>query len=205
MGAGGLAWANSQTTSSVGTPAPHGDLGLRVSYVGVLVSNPGSDMSFQDRLTQTKLAWETFLTSPVVGVGPGYDFAWTDTSGFRYDGFSMDTPLIYLAKFGLIGLIPMLLFVAASLRLVLALWRRRQSTSSEFLTVGGYGIALGVTAILVSPMEDKGVAFALILLVGFGCRALIDGSQGASVDVLASPGGGPVKLGEGLSPSEYQG
>ena len=207
IGALGLAWANGQplldlghvlgdqSTSPQATPAPHGDLGVRVSDVGTLISNPGSDRSFQERLTQTKLAWDTFLTSPLVGVGPGYGFEWTDTSDLKHDEFTMDTPLIYLAKFGLVGLIPLMVFVVASLRLAFALWRTRQSNRSEFLAIAGFGLVLGVLGILVSPMEDKGVAFGAILLVGLGCRAL---SQGAQTPKGVLPG----TTGGALEPSE---
>ncbi len=171
--------------------APPNELVGRVNTVGSLLTNPGADQSLQERLSQTKAAWQAFLTSPLVGVGPGYTFPWTGSSGLAHNDFTLDTPLVYIAKFGLVGLIPLLLFAAAYLRLTRELWRRRPRTEVELLAVAGYGIVLCAISVLGAPMEDKGVSFAIILLVGLGCRALIRDDQEESSETRLSPAAMP--------------
>lgn len=166
--------------------APNG-LQNRLVDTGSLLTDPGSDASFQDRWTETTVAWQAFLTSPLAGVGPGYSFLWTRTGNIQVSAYTLDTPVIYLAKFGLVGLIPLLLFAAAYLRMILALWRQRSESEIEFLAICGYGIVLVLTSLLGSPMEDKGVSFAAILLIAFGCRALVTADQDG-------PAKGPLDL-----------
>jgi hypothetical protein len=161
--------------ASASTTPPPNELGTRINGVSSLVADPGSDQSLQERWSQTKSAWRAFLTSPIVGVGPGYGFEWTDSASHARSAYTLDTPLVYLAKFGLVGLFPLILFVAALLRLILALWAARTQAEVELLAVAGYGILLAASSALGAQMEDKGVSFALILLVGFGCTALIRG------------------------------
>jgi hypothetical protein len=153
------------------TPVPD-RLAQRVGQVGSLIADPGSNQSFQDRLAQTKAAWQAFVGSPLVGVGPGYDFRWTRTSKWVVDAYTMDTPLIYLAKFGLLGLVPLVLFTAAYLRLALEL-RRRQEARVEYLAVVGFGLVLAVLGMLGCPIEDKGASFGLIFVLALGARALV--------------------------------
>jgi hypothetical protein len=178
LGASAIAWIGPGAAPSAPATDPASpNLGQRIEGVGTLILDPGSDFSFQERSTQTKVAWEAFLANPLLGVGPGYSFAWTGFGGAEHHQYTLDTPLIYLAKFGVLGLIPFLLFVTASLRMVLSLWRRRSEAETEFLSICGYGIVLVATGVLVSPMEDKGVAFATILLVAFACRVLTKGGE----------------------------
>ncbi len=166
----------------------------RLSDTGSLLTDPGSDQSFQQRWTQTQTAWQAFLASPLVGVGPGYSFVWQRTQSVVVSAYTMDTPLIYLAKFGLLGLIPLALFVAAYARLILATWRRPGS-EIEFLALSGFAIVLMLTSVLGSPIEDKGVSFATILLVAFGCRTLVrsEGDSAEPVSLTSDPERRPVR------------
>lgn len=166
--------------TSAATPAPD-RLGSRVSQLGSLVTDPGSDQSFQERLAQTRVAWDTFVSNPLVGVGPGYDFEWTNASNKKVDAFTLDTPLVYLAKFGLLGFIPLVLFAAAYLRLALELWRRHQGARIEYLAVVGFALVLVVECLQGSPVEDKGTSFVLILLIAIGLRALLQPAPASQV------------------------
>jgi hypothetical protein len=178
---GQQAVASGQPAAASGQPTPPPNkLNERLTNVGTLVTDPGADQSLQERWSQTKVAWQAFLRSPLVGVGPGYGFVWTNSSGMVVNAFTLDTPVVYLAKFGLVGLIPLLLFVTAYLRLLILLWRRRSQSATEFLAVAGFGILLAAETFLGAQMEDKGVSLALILLIGFGCRTLIQQKQEAS-------------------------
>lgn len=160
---------------SKGTNNPGGDrsIGERVGGVAILLTDPGSDPSFKDRITQTGNDWRDFVGNPVFGVGPGYTFTWLDSYGNEHSAITQDTPVIYLAKFGLVGLIPVGLFVAAYLGLLRGIRRAGEAARRQFLAVLGYGIVLVATVPLGSPMEDKGVSFAMIIILGLGCGALL--------------------------------
>jgi hypothetical protein len=178
------------------TATPPDRIAQRVNELGSLINDPGSDQSLQERLTQTKVAWHTFVGSPLEGVGPGYDFQWTRTSKKVVDAYTMDTPLIYLAKFGLLGLVPLVLFIAAYLRLTLELWRRRQEARIEYLAVVGFALVLAVLSLQGSPIEDKGASFALILVLALGLRALV------RRDPASELAGAPLRVGEPEGTSE---
>jgi hypothetical protein len=162
----------SGTSAATATQPPLLGLDQRVGAVGNLVADPGSDQSMQERVAQTKVAWRAFTSSPLVGVGPGYTFRWVNSANLVDQTFSLDTPVVYLAKFGLLGLVPVALFAAAYLRLALAL-RRPKQARIEYLAVIGYLIVLGIASIQGSPVEDKGASFALILVLALGLQGLI--------------------------------
>jgi hypothetical protein len=170
------------------TPAPD-RLGQRISEIGTLITNPESDPSLQERLSQMKVAWQAFTSSPLLGVGPGYSFQWTNSGNKVVSTPTLDTPLIYLAKFGLLGLVPLALFAAACLRLAFELWRQRERVRIEYLTVVGFAFVLVVLGIQSFPFEDKGASFALILVLALGVSGLI----------RQDPAGGlaaPLRVGE---------
>jgi hypothetical protein len=172
------------------TATPNTELTTRLNGVGRLLVDPGSDPSFQSRWLQTGVAWQAFLTSPLVGVGPGYGFVWTDTPGGTHDEFTLDTPLVYLAKFGLLGLIPLALFVAAYVRLAVALRRRGLRAQSEYSVMIGYGITLVIAEALGAPIEEKGTSFALIFVVALGVHALV--RQAPASEIAEAP----LRIGE---------
>lgn len=152
------------------TPTQIRNLSERLGGVGLLVADPASDHSLQERWTQTQAAGKVLASSPIVGVGPGHGFEWTDSVNKGHDDFTLDTPLVYLAKFGLLGLGPLGLFVAAYLRLMLAL-RKYAAARMEYLLMAGYGIIFIVLGALGSPMEDKGASFGLVFVLTLGLRA----------------------------------
>ena len=159
-----------QASPSSSAPDPFAQ---RVQGLGTLLTDPGSDQSFQERVTQTKVALQAFSSSPIVGVGPGYAFEWTDIGKQKLSSFTLDTPFLYLAKFGLLGLVPLGFFAAAYLRLILKLRRTQPRARVEFLAVAGFALVLVASGILNVPMEDKGASFALIFVVALGARLLI--------------------------------
>lgn len=139
-------------------------LGDRFGSIFTLVGNPSSDGSIKERVAQYRAAWALFVSSPIVGVGPGHSIKWIDVSGYPRTGFTADTPLVMPAKFGLLGILvflgPVLAYgstVRASLR--------RDRRSAITLTLVGYGVWTLVSLGLGFPIEDKGVSLALILLL----------------------------------------
>lgn len=141
----------------------------------------GQDMSGRVRLGFTHDAYATFAESPLMGGGVGSTAV-------------VDTPLVYLAKFGLLG----------TLVLFGVLWSIARSTTAvrggawfEDLT-----IARGVIACWLfllpsgAPTEDKGFGLGvalLVILVGTGARALSSDSLEASARPARAPGLRPVK------------
>ena len=152
---------------------PETGYGHGVPGVETLLTDPGSDPSFQERVLQTRVAWDTFATNPLLGVGPGYIFHWKSTANVPLAWPTLDTPLVYVAKFGILGVMLLALLVVAYLRLTLELWRRRQAAQMEFLTMAGFALVLLMLGIQYFPLEDKGASFALILVLALGLRSLL--------------------------------
>jgi hypothetical protein len=182
-------------TSTPAPPAPN-PLGQRVSSVGTLITDPGADPSIQERLSQTKVAWHAFTSSPWLGVGPGYSFQWTNSGNQVVNTPTLDTPLTYLAKFGLLGLIPLMFFAYAYLQLIVELSRRRREARIEYLALVGFALVVAVVGVQYFPIEDKGASFALILVIALGLQGLV---RPRPPNELTSPiaiAGGHVDAGE---------
>jgi hypothetical protein len=152
------------------TPSVVGD---RFGSLPGVIGNLASDPSFKERLAQYEAAWALFVSSPVVGVGPGHPIEWIDVSGYPRTGWTADTPLVMPAKFGLLGILIFLgAGVAYSSTVLLALRRDRRSAIT--LTLVGFGVWTIVGLPLGFPVEDKGASLALMLLLAlaFAERAL---------------------------------
>ncbi|MEX0631021.1 MAG: O-antigen ligase family protein [Chloroflexota bacterium] len=146
------------------TPGPN-VLGDRFGTLPELVNDPGADPSITERVAQYEAAWALFVSSPIVGVGPGHSIDWVDVSGYPRTGFTADTPLVMPAKFGLLGILVILgaaVAYAATARTAL----RRDSRSVTTLALVGYGAWTILGLPLGFPIEDKGASLALMLLLG---------------------------------------
>jgi hypothetical protein len=132
-----------------------------------LVSQTGSssDESYEDRLAQTRVAWHAFQESPVLGVGPGHLFEWTDPSGNELSATVIDTPVEYLAKFGIVGLWPMLVLVWATARTLRLLRLRTGRRTVPQLAIVGLAGAFVIWWALGVPFNDKGFASGFLLLL----------------------------------------
>jgi hypothetical protein len=128
------------------------------------------DQSYLERRTQTDAAWEVFRKYPLLGAGPGYPISWVDSSGLVVSGPNLDTPVSYLAKFGLVGVLPLLALVWGYWR---ALARMHAATGErtvpQLALIGFAGILVG-SSVLSVPFEDKGLASALVLLFALAAR-----------------------------------
>jgi hypothetical protein len=151
-------------SSMLPTPTAPNVLGDRFGSLPGVLGNPASDASFRERFAQYEAAWELFVSSPILGVGPGHSIDWIDVSGYPRTGFTADTPLVVPAKFGVLGI---LVFLGAALAYGLnvrtALKQDRRSGIS--LTLVGYGVLAVVGLPLGFLFEDKGASLALILLL----------------------------------------
>jgi hypothetical protein len=116
----------------------------------------------QERIAQTKVAFQAFTAHPVLGVGLGERFVWTMPSGTPVVTFNLDTTVSYAAKFGLVGIV--------ALAGVGWTWVRLASESPrvERVVTSASLAFLAVTVCLfplATPMEDKGFSFGLMFLL----------------------------------------
>lgn len=132
----------------------------RLASVPSLVHGASQDQSFQERQVQTHEALQLIRQHPLLGVGPGHLYRWTTPSGVPRQRFSIDSGLAYFAKFGIAGAFTWLLLL---LTIWKALCRGRQGVASDALR--GFVVFLAAWSVLQAPLEDKGTAFALILLL----------------------------------------
>lgn len=138
--------------------------GSRIGTLPGVLGNPASDPSFRERVSQYEAAWVLFVSSPIVGVGPGHSIDWVNVSGRPRTGFTADTPLVLPAKFGLLGIL-VLMGTAAAYGNTVRTALRRSRRSAITLTLVGYGALTLAIIPLGFPFEDKGGSLALILLL----------------------------------------
>jgi O-antigen ligase len=135
-----------------------------------VLRNPEFDASYRERQITTTLAWETFRSSPVVGVGPGHRFTYSvpyDSGSSRLRSpLVLDTALVTLAKFGLLGCIPIVFLLLGVFNFTHALLKRTRSRTALALT--GYLGILALALVLASPFDDKGFSFALMMFLALG-------------------------------------
>lgn len=142
----------------------------RLAAVRTLTDTPSLDPSFVERRRQTELAWNMFTAQPILGSGPGYKYAYRGVGRTPTETFNLDSPLAYLAKFGLMGL-GMLLSLAASIIGHLRRTRRQTDLSVERSALAAYCVlSLAWLGIVGSPFEDKGFSFGFLLLFGLSIQ-----------------------------------
>ncbi len=112
----------------------------------------------------TRIAWQSFLLAPLFGTGLGHEFSYMETPTREYRGLTMDTPVIVLAKFGVMGVLLSGVLAVAFFLLIRRMIHHGGATWRA-LTLIGYGAVLLALIPLGWPPEDKGTAFALIFLL----------------------------------------
>ena len=142
----------------------------RLGPLATVSADPGADPSYQERSVQTRLAWQTFISKPILGTGPGHSFAWEDSQGRPRVSFQVDTSLSVLAKFGIVGTT---LILALAIAFVLFL---RNAARGSGITVAQTALmCYAAMALLISPfavpLEDKGFSFGLLFLLALSLPA----------------------------------
>jgi O-antigen ligase len=135
-----------------------------------------SDASYIERRRQTHAAWEVFKSNPVLGSGPGTVFEWETIDRKSAADFLIDTPLTFPAKFGLLGLAILVFIIRQYWLFMRGLIRGREATAG-YLGLVGYLAIVVLSAIALSPFENKGFSFGLMLLLAL---VLSDVHQGRS-------------------------
>lgn len=125
-------------------------------------TDPHSDQGLQLRRIQTEAAVGLFKDAPVLGIGPGHPIKWSAPLGYRGDGYFVDSPAGFLAKFGILGLVALLAFVWLLGRF---LYESRARTTPSGLALIAFLVTTGVWSVLGTPFDDKGTALALSLLL----------------------------------------
>jgi hypothetical protein len=127
-------------------------------------SGTGMDNSYIERLRQTSVAWDTFKDDIVFGAGPGTIFQWVTVDRRLISSYLLDTPATFPAKFGLVGLLVLAFVLVKYVSFIRMVGRERVNDGTYFMLVGYAAIAVAST-LFYSPLEDKGFAFTLILIV----------------------------------------
>lgn len=160
---GQTAGPTGQPAAPTPTPKPN-PIGDRIDSIGDVIADPAGDASLAERIAQTRAAWEVFVSGPLLGTGPGHMIDWVSEVRGPRSGFNLDTPLIYLAKFGIVGLLAPSLLLSAFVITIRA--GRRRQADTAVATLVGVATVFGIAGLLNSPFEDKGLSFGLVLILG---------------------------------------
>jgi hypothetical protein len=130
-----------------------------------------SDPSILIRATQNETAYERFAMRPVLGAGPGIRFTFGHPiTHERVDsGFTLDSPLVFPAKFGIVGVVALLLLIGGYASLFKKL--RKAPNVAATALVGFAVVQLVRTIAIGSAIEDKGFTFGFLLLLALSLRA----------------------------------
>jgi hypothetical protein len=151
-------------------------IGERLGSVGTILVAPAGGQSLTERLAQTRAAFATFAANPLLGSGPGRLYSWTNASGKVVYTRTLDTPLMIAAEFGLLGALVLIALVSAFVWFI-RLMGRTLGRGPEYLSVIGLGSTFGLTSLLGPPMDDKGAAYALALVLTIALTAAAPGSN----------------------------
>lgn len=140
---------------------------LRVRFSSLLdPSNLPSDQSFRFRTVATHAAATVWAEHPVLGAGPGHLFRWVNplSGEVHADTFTLDSPLVYPAKFGWVGVILLAALFAAYAQVLRR--RVRAAPTVPIIALAGFGAVGVLTSLLLgSQIEDKAFSFAVLLLM----------------------------------------
>lgn len=133
------------------------------------VSNPTADWSFEERLLETKIAFDAFAARPLLGAGLGERFAWRLQTGQTEVAFYLDTTVAYAAKFGVVGILVLLGVGWTWIKLTTGLLRTGGRVAASALVA--YLVVTVCLFPLGSPLEDKGFSFGLMFLLSLALAA----------------------------------
>jgi O-antigen ligase len=137
----------------------------RLQSIVQVFDDPWSDPSFIERASQTETAWRVFVSNLSFGAGPGYLYDWSTVSGgYRGTFAAVDSPLLFPAKFGLVGIILLVVIVLVFIVFLRGLIHHIGPTVPCTALVG-YTTIVGAQMMIGSPFHDKGVSFGLLFLL----------------------------------------
>lgn len=133
-----------------------------------------TDNSYVERLSQTAASWDAFRSSPIMGNGPGQPIVWTDYQYEVHLSTTVDSPVSFLAKFGLVGLVAAGFLIVGYIGALKAFRARTGAPTIAQLALIGFGAVATAWSLLLNPYEDKGFAIGLILLFAVAAREASD-------------------------------
>lgn len=140
------------------------------SILDTLTGGFGQDYSGLSRERAYSYAWEKFEEFPLFGQGLGVFYFDPDVAGTS-SSFTIDTPFLYLAKFGVVGSAILVLALALVIRSLLT--RGSGEWSLEITMVRGALLAWIAILPFGPTTEDKGFALSValaVLLIGASAR-----------------------------------
>lgn len=134
----------------------------------VSVVRGGQDQSYDFRSLQYAAATDRWEARPWLGGGPGYLyradslFGVNSTAAERAEVFTLDTPVVVLAKFGVVGTVLLLAYLIAVFRGVAAC---RRGPAPAFTAARAFAFVLVALVPFGASLEDKGASIAIALMV----------------------------------------
>lgn len=125
--------------------------------VRVLRGSVSQDMSGRSRIAAYQSAWSAWRDHLWVGTGPGYSYPYYGTSSAY-----LDTPVLFLAKFGLVGLVVVLTLLGTILR---AAHIHAGPSRLAWPIARAFAVVTLLLVPFVTPLEDKGFPLAVLLLL----------------------------------------
>lgn len=141
----------------------------------LFTSGSRQDRSYLDRLSQGRAAYADFRSAKLFGIGPGVDIQWNNSFNVPQSTPTVDSPLGYLAKFGILGLGMLVVLVAC----YVSFFRRLRDPTGEFtarLALVGFGAIVLLWATLNVPFEDKALPVAMLLLLALAVTERLERS-----------------------------
>jgi O-antigen ligase len=162
-------------------------LAHRITSIPHTLAHPRSDPSYRLRASEWQVAWQTFKAHPILGAGPGHTFTWNCASSGcttqTISGYNLDSPLVFPAKFGLLGLLA-LAIIAYSLVHFLKV-RRKTAQHDAWLAFAWYLVYVVAELPFGWPLEQKDFALGLMLLGALLAQRAVPALSGLANDWAA--------------------
>jgi hypothetical protein len=167
----------------------------RFSTAGALLNPNSSDLSRSIRERFTILAWDIFERWPLLGSGPGYNIqsdwesmGWPPIGlGLRraYPTVLYDTPLIYLATLGIVGMAAIFILGATYWSFTSRL-QVSEPRNAANLALRAWLFTQFASTLFSMPLEDRSYMFGFVFLVALALpevRVQIDTAMDAPLPV----------------------
>ena len=169
---GVIAVASLAAVGRAGHPGVEG-ISDRITSVPHTMLHLRRDESYRVRAGEWHEAWETFKVHPFLGVGPGYAFRFSGAE--VRSSYKLDTPVVYPAKFGFLGLLAL---VVAALALVRFTQLARVSSHSPAWAALAWFLGFAVLNLpFEMPFELKDFTLGLVVLAGLAARDTLPRSR----------------------------
>lgn len=135
-----------------------------------------TNLSYQNRMEESEQAWELFLSSPVYGVGFGYQYNFSRSfitgigRGILSTNFTHNDIMFILSKGGLIGITLFVFMLYGLLRKLVQQRREKQGTlQSTWATVAILALVNSTIIGLSTPVfQTRSATFSLAILLAMG-------------------------------------